>query len=82
MPLYEYVCQKCGNVLEVLQKVGQNQAEQDCPVCNSQELIKKISAANINRETQHSSTKEASCCGGNGRSSSCPPGGCCGGKSS
>lgn len=79
MPLYEYVCQKCGNVLEVLQKIGQNQVEQDCPVCQSRDLIKKISAANINRETRNSSVKEATCCGGK-QLSSCPPGGCCGGK--
>lgn len=81
MPLYEYVCQKCGNVLEVLQKVGQDEAGQDCPVCKSPGLIKKISAPNINREMQSSPVKEASCCGGGERSASCPPGGCCGGKS-
>lgn len=80
MPLYEYVCQKCGNVLEVLQKVGQSQTEETCPICHGHELIKKISAANINREIQSSSKKEAACCGGSERSSSCPPGGCCGGK--
>jgi putative FmdB family regulatory protein len=80
MPFYEYVCQKCGNVLEILQKVGENEAGQDCPLCHSHELTKKISAANISRETKSSFMKEASCCGGSERSSSCPPGGCCGGK--
>ncbi|MCL6591773.1 MAG: zinc ribbon domain-containing protein [Firmicutes bacterium] len=78
MPLYEYVCQKCGHVLEVLQKTGQDQAGQDCPVCHGQELVKRISAPNINRPTSSSSIKEGSCCGATERSASCPPGGCCG----
>ena len=39
MPIYEYVCQKCGNVFEVLQKVDQDEAGQDCPACHSHELI-------------------------------------------
>jgi putative FmdB family regulatory protein len=78
MPLYEYVCQKCGNVLEVLQKIDQDQAGQDCPVCHGHDLVKKISAANFNRTPSSSSMKEGSCCGASERSVSCPPGGCCG----
>ena len=48
-----FVYQKCDNILEVLQKVGQNEPKRDYPVCKSYKLIKKIATANINHETHH-----------------------------
>lgn len=44
MPIYEYQCQACGHVLDVLQKLS-DEPLKDCPECNKPELQKKISAA-------------------------------------
>ncbi|RLQ20323.1 zinc ribbon domain-containing protein [Seongchinamella sediminis] len=44
MPIYEYQCQKCGNAMEVLQKISDAPLT-ECPQCGAPELRKKISAA-------------------------------------
>lgn len=79
MPLYEYVCEECGKVLELLQPMGQSQAGQNCPSCGGVKLVKKISAANIGRESHHGHSGAGLCCGRSERPASCGPGGCCGG---
>jgi putative FmdB family regulatory protein len=43
MPIYEYVCLKCGNDLEVLQKVTDS-ALRKCPKCGALRLKRKVSA--------------------------------------
>jgi putative FmdB family regulatory protein len=43
MPIYEYVCSKCGHALEALQKMN-DAPLQDCPACEKDALKKKISA--------------------------------------
>jgi putative FmdB family regulatory protein len=80
VPIYEYICRNCGKIVELLQPMGQNQAGQNCPVCGSADLVKKISAANINRESRGGQAEAGLCCGRNERPSSCVPGGCCGKK--
>ena len=44
MPIYEYQCQDCDYVVEVLQKIADAPAV-DCPSCGKPSLKKKISAA-------------------------------------
>ena len=44
MPIYEYQCQDCDEVVEVLQKIADAPAI-DCPSCGKPSLKKKISAA-------------------------------------
>jgi putative FmdB family regulatory protein len=44
MPIYEYQCQGCGHELEAIQKVSEAPLTQ-CPVCERQELRKKLSAS-------------------------------------
>ncbi|MFT6274798.1 MAG: putative FmdB family regulatory protein [Halioglobus sp.] len=44
MPIYEYQCQDCDEVVEVLQKIADAPAV-DCPSCGKPSLKKKISAA-------------------------------------
>lgn len=44
MPIYEYVCRKCGNELEKLQKLSEPPLT-DCPVCGEDALKRKISPA-------------------------------------
>ena len=33
MPLYEYICRKCGNAFEVLQRMGDGGDRLRCPAC-------------------------------------------------
>jgi putative FmdB family regulatory protein len=44
MPIYEYVCRKCGHELERLQKISAEPLT-DCPECGEAALARKISAA-------------------------------------
>lgn len=44
MPIYEYLCQSCGQALEVMQKIS-DAALVDCPHCLQPKLKKQISAA-------------------------------------
>jgi len=43
MPFYEYQCTACHHELEALQKLSDAPLSQ-CPACNSNTLVKKISA--------------------------------------
>jgi putative FmdB family regulatory protein len=42
MPIYEYVCEKCGQSLEVIQRLADAKLE-ECPKCGGH-LRKKVSA--------------------------------------
>jgi len=42
MPIYEYVCTKCGSLFEKLQKFGVT-SELECPTCGSMEVKKEFS---------------------------------------
>ena len=44
MPIYEYVCQACGNETEIMHKVSDPPARK-CPACGKPKLAKQISAA-------------------------------------
>jgi putative FmdB family regulatory protein len=44
MPIYEYQCESCGNVLEKLQRISDDPLK-DCPDCGAAELRRLISAA-------------------------------------
>ncbi len=44
MPIYEYVCQECGQSCEHLEKVGQS-PKIDCPHCHAAKLHRVVSAA-------------------------------------
>ena len=43
MPIFEYVCKKCGNRFEKLQKSGIGE-ESSCPDCGSAEVKRELSA--------------------------------------
>ena len=34
MPIYEYVCSKCGSKFELLKPISQADEEADCPQCH------------------------------------------------
>ncbi len=44
MPLYEYECEKCNQVTEVLQKMSDKPLK-DCPVCKAKKSLKKLLSA-------------------------------------
>jgi len=67
MPIYEFRCEKCGSVSEVL--VFNKEEEVSCGNCGSTELTKLMSASNISM-------------GGGSRSFGAPSGGCCGSPNS
>ncbi|HDM78690.1 MAG TPA: zinc ribbon domain-containing protein [Deltaproteobacteria bacterium] len=62
MPIYEYQCEKCGNVMEVLVKPGVVDDEQlSCSMCGSSKMKKLLSTSAISMgETSDSAP---SCCG-------------------
>lgn len=44
MPIYEYMCEACGQPYDALQKLS-DQPLTDCPACGEASLKKKVSAA-------------------------------------
>lgn len=44
MPIYEYVCESCGELTEALRKISDPPLEV-CPACGESALRKKVSAA-------------------------------------
>jgi len=46
MPIYEYACQDCGHLFDVLQKMS-DAALTECPECGQLELKKLVSAPNF-----------------------------------
>ena len=43
MPIYEYICESCNEMLDALQKISDAPLT-DCPNCGTSSLKKKISA--------------------------------------
>jgi len=43
MPFYEYRCQDCGHLFDVLQKIS-DELLKDCPNCHKSSLVKLVSA--------------------------------------
>lgn len=77
MPIYEYRCQKCGEVSEFL--VLGKQESLACTGCGSEDLIKLMSAHNVSGGSPSFSPPEPSggCCGSPNSCGS--PGSCCSG---
>lgn len=44
MPIYEYMCESCGERLEMLQQISE-QPLRECPICHKTTLKKLVSAA-------------------------------------
>jgi putative FmdB family regulatory protein len=76
MPIYEYKCQDCGQINELL--VLRKDEEVSCKSCNSQNLEKLISAHNtVGSGGGFIADSPSGCCGS---PNSCGnPGSCCSG---
>ncbi len=75
MPIYEYLCQDCGNKFEKLVRRASDAGEVECPSCGQKHLKQELSvfAAHANGGSKKSS--EAPMCPSGG---ACPTPGMCG----
>ncbi len=71
MPLYEFRCDKCDNVIERLCRVGSNGRGLKCPACGGGKLRRLMSIFSARRKSESgSATAVGSSC------SSCTSGNC------
>ncbi len=47
MPFYEYACSACGEIFEVLQKLGASAEGVRCPKCGENDCRKLMSASTL-----------------------------------
>ena len=76
MPIFEYKCQQCGHVMEVLQK-SRNATRQTCAQCGGSDMKKLLSGFAVGQSKAPSAPACDSCpspdaCGGG----FCPGGTC------
>jgi putative FmdB family regulatory protein len=77
MPIYEYRCEKCGQMNEFL--ILKREEKLRCKQCGSEDLTKLLSAHNITNSSSRRSSEPGpgGCCGA---PNSCgTPGSCCSG---
>jgi putative FmdB family regulatory protein len=69
MPLYEYVCESCGEACELLVRSDERPA---CPACGEKKLARTLSTFSA-----HAKSAAPACGDGSCRAApSCPGGGC------
>jgi len=68
MPLYEYECQKCSKVVEILQSHGEAKKGIKCAECGSSEMHRKFSTFGVVMGSGKASSA--------GSAASCPTGTC------
>ena len=68
VPLYEYECQKCGKLTEILQSRSEADKEVKCPECGSFEMSRKFSTFGVVMGSGKASSTESA--------ASCPTGTC------
>ena len=66
MPVYEYRCQSCGEVFEILQRMGQGAEGLTCPSCGSEQLEKVFSTFAARGTTGGASQGVGGCAPGSG----------------
>lgn len=72
MPVYEFVCEDCGNVMEVwatLEELDRG-LEPECERCGSRRLTRKLSASSLGSSLPSRPARQGGCDPGGG-------GGCC-----
>ncbi|MCP3887413.1 MAG: zinc ribbon domain-containing protein [Desulfobulbaceae bacterium] len=68
MPIYEYKCNECDKIFELITLSGNSEEKIECPSCKSNDINKLISAGSIrsNSTTSFPSAPQQGC-GGNSR---------------
>ncbi len=72
MPMYEYECRDCGQVIEQLRKMDEADSELACPHCGSKNTVRKHSVFNAGPSESAGSSGSSAC------DQCCPYGGNCG----
>jgi putative FmdB family regulatory protein len=81
MPLYEYLCQKCGQVSEILVSAPSNQPRcQACGGANLKKLLSAHASPSVGSKNRLPGPGDTACCGSvPGQAAGCAgPGSCCG----
>jgi len=69
MPIYEFRCLECGNLMEIILSASHEQAELECPDCRSHELERVMSRTSYvmgsGPEGKQPKITTKSCSGGN-----------------
>ena len=61
MPVYEYICDECGEKFEVLVRSSTQKAVFTCPQCGSEKVHKAISLFGVGGATRSTAASAASC---------------------
>lgn len=64
MPIYEYVCEACGQEFEKMVRFTDVEKMPTCPACGSQETHKQISRVAAGSSASDSGASSNSCSGG------------------
>lgn len=75
MPIYDYKCNECGNVYDILHKVRELKDDVICPSCGAMDHTRLISAPSVRMGGKSSPMNF-----GEGDVPPCADGGCCGGS--
>ncbi len=67
MPLYEYVCQSCGQEFEKIVRLSEADRAPECPTCHGQETRKRVSKFASVGGSSSGGSVSASSCGSSGR---------------
>ena len=75
MPIFEYKCQKCGHVMEVLQK-SRNATKQTCTQCGGTDMKKLLSGFAVAQAKPAAPACDSCASPGACNSGFCPGGAC------
>ena len=67
MPIYEYVCEACGQEFEKMMRFSEADLSPLCPTCGSEETHKQISRVSAGFGFSGGGDDSMSSCGGGGR---------------
>ena len=67
MPIYEYLCEDCGETFEKMVRFSEADLAPACPKCTSKDTHKKMSRiASLNASSAGSTSSSGSSCGSRG----------------
>ena len=63
MPIYEYRCDECKHVFEMIRSVSESDQELHCPICKSPKVSRLMSVFSSHQTSDSSSAGSAPSCG-------------------
>jgi putative FmdB family regulatory protein len=75
VPVFEYRCQACGHVMEVLER-GRRSEKPVCPQCHGSEMKKLLSGFSVGQSSPSNPAPCGSCPGNPCGAEPCGPGQC------